>query len=340
MDGAHRAELLETTARLVQPGKGLLAADESVGTMGKRLEKIGMENTESNRQAARAMLFGSEGIEDAISGVILFEETLFQASPDGTPLCKNLTDRGVVLGIKVDKGVQAMYSPTSLPGETTTAGLDGLGERCKRYYAAGARFAKWRAVYRIGAGCPSAINVAENARELARYAATCQHHGLVPVVEPEILAEGDHGAERCAAVTEAVLTAVYAALRDHGVLLEATLLKPNMVTPGGGAKEESPPERVAAMTLRVLQRTVPPAVPGIMFLSGGQSEQVATANLDALNKAVSVKPWYLSFSFGRALQTSALATWRGEPMQVAGAQAAFMTRAVANSQAALGQFAR
>ncbi|CAF2292902.1 unnamed protein product [Brassica napus] len=327
-------ELIANAAYIGTPGKGILAADESTGTIGKRLSSINVENVESNRRALRELLFTTPGALPCLSGVILFEETLYQKSSKGTPFVDILKEGGVLPGIKVDKGT------VSLPGtngETTTQGLDGLGERCKKYYEAGARFAKWRAVLKIGPNEPSELAIRENAYGLARYAAICQENGLVPIVEPEILVDGSHDIQKCAEVTERVLAACYKALSDHGVMLEGTLLKPNMVTPGSESGKVAP-EVVAEYTVRALQRTVPAAVPAVVFLSGGQSEEEATRNLNAMNQMKTKKPWSLSFSFGRALQQSTLKTWGGKEENVKKAQEAFLVRCKANSEATLGVY--
>ncbi|CAN7062114.1 unnamed protein product [Brassica rapa subsp. trilocularis] len=327
-------ELIANAAYIGTPGKGILAADESTGTIGKRLSSINVENVESNRRALRELLFTTPGALPCLSGVILFEETLYQKSSKGTPFVDILKEGGVLPGIKVDKGT------VSLPGtngETTTQGLDGLGERCKKYYEAGARFAKWRAVLKIGPTEPSELAIRENAYGLARYAAICQENGLVPIVEPEILVDGSHDIQKCAEVTERVLAACYKALSDHHVMLEGTLLKPNMVTPGSESGKVAP-EVVAEYTVRALQRTVPAAVPAVVFLSGGQSEEEATRNLNAMNQLKTKKPWSLSFSFGRALQQSTLKTWGGKEENVKKAQEAFLVRCKANSEATLGVY--
>ena len=317
-------------------------------TKHKKLSSIGVANTEDNRKALRSMLFTAPGIADSISGVILFEETLFQNATDGRPFVEILNAAGILPGIKVDKGV------VTLPGtddETTTQGIDDLGARAAKYYAAGARFAKWRAVLKISDTAPSPLAIRENAHGLARYAQICQQNGLVPIVEPEILTDGAHSIDRCAAATEAVLAAVYRALSDHHVLLEGTLLKPNMVTPGAEAEPASPGD-VALATVRALSRTVPAAVPGVVFLSGGQSEEDASVNLNAMNAAAMKKggdasssssafpkkPWNLSFSYGRALQASALRAWGGKEENVAAGAAAFLARAAANSAATVGEY--
>lgn len=287
---------------------------------------------ESNRRALRELLFTTPNYENHISGVILFEETLYQKAADGTPMVELLQKRGVIPGIKVDTGIVPL---PGTDGETETSGLDKLGERCAKYYQAGARFAKWRAVLKIGANEPSELSIHQNAYGLARYAAICQQNGLVPIVEPEILTDGSHSIETCAAVTERVLAACYKALNDMHVMLEGTLLKPNMVLPGAEAPKVDP-RMVAALTLQTVRRTVPPAVPGIMFLSGGQSEQEATAHLNEMNK-LEGRPWALSFSFGRALQASVLKAWGGKPENIEAAQKAFLLRAQANGLASAGK---
>ncbi|XP_028789154.1 fructose-bisphosphate aldolase, cytoplasmic isozyme 1-like [Neltuma alba] len=332
--GKYADELIKTAKYIATPGKGILAADESTGTMGKRLASINVENIESNRQALRELLFTAPNALQFLSGVILFEETLYQKTASGKPFVEVLQENGVVPGIKVDKGIVELAGTN---GETTTQGFDSLGSRCAQYYKAGARFAKWRAVLKIGPTEPSELSIQQNAQGLARYAIICQENGLVPIVEPEILTDGPHDIAKCAAATETVLAAVYKALNDHHVLLEGTLLKPNMVTPGSDSPKV-PPEVVAEHTVRALRRTVPAAVPGILFLSGGQSEEEATLNLNAMNKLQVLKPWTLSFSFGRALQQSTLKTWGGKKEHVARAQAAFLARCKANSDATIGKY--
>ncbi|XP_071907626.1 fructose-bisphosphate aldolase 5, cytosolic-like isoform X2 [Coffea arabica] len=333
--GKYAEELIKTANYIASPGKGILAADESTGTIGKRLASINVENIESNRQALRELLFTSPGALACLSGVILFEETLYQKTSDGKPFVEVLQENNVVPGIKVDKGVVELAGTN---GETTTQGLDSLGARCAQYYRAGARFAKWRAVLKIGPTEPSELSVQQNAQGLARYAIICQENGLVPIVEPEILTDGNHDIKKCAAVTEIVLAAVYKALSDHHVLLEGTLLKPNMVTPGSDSPKVAP-EVIAEYTVTALRRTVPAAVPGIVFLSGGQSEEEATQNLNGMNKLEVLKPWTLSFSFGRALQQSTLKIWAGKKENVEKAQDAFLARCKANSDATLGKYA-
>ncbi|XP_057983042.1 fructose-bisphosphate aldolase 1, cytoplasmic [Malania oleifera] len=332
--GKYHDELVANAAYIGSPGKGILAADESTGTIGKRLSSINVENVESNRRALRELLFCTPGALQYLSGVILFEETLYQKTASGKPFVEVLNEGGVLPGIKVDKGTVELPGTN---GETTTQGLDGLAQRCQEYYKAGARFAKWRAVLKIGLNEPSELAIHENANGLARYAIICQQNGLVPIVEPEILVDGPHDIDRCADVTERVLAACYKALNDHHVLLEGTLLKPNMVTPGSEAKKVAP-EVIAEYTVRALQRTMPAAVPAVVFLSGGQSEEEATLNLNAMNKLQVKRPWRLSFSFGRALQQSTLKSWAGKEENVGKARAAFLARCKANSEATLGTY--
>lgn len=328
--------LRQTAEAIVAPGKGILAADESTGTMGKRLSNIGVENTEENRRIYRQLLFTSDkSMENYISGVILFHETLFQKADDGTNFVTLLQNRGIIPGIKVDKGIVDLMGTD---GESTTQGLDDLSSRCQEYYKLGCRFAKWRCVLKIRDHTPSPLSILENANVLARYATECQKAGIVPIVEPEILPDGDHDLERCQKVTEKVLAAVYKALSDHHVYLEGTLLKPNMVTPGQSCPKKYSPQDVAKATVTALQRTVPAAVPGITFLSGGQSEEEASIHLDALNKYPGKKPWALTFSYGRALQASALKAWGGKNDAIKAGQEEFLKRAKANSEASLGKY--
>lgn len=332
--GKFADELIKNAAYIGTPGKGILAADESTGTIGKRLSSINVENIEENRRALRELLLCAPGALQYLSGVILFEETLYQKTAGGKPFVEVLNEGGVLPGIKVDRGTVAL---AGTDGETATQGHDDLGKRCAKYYDAGARFAKWRAVLKIGANEPSQLSIDANADGLARYAIICQENGLVPIVEPEILVDGPHDIARCAEVTERVLAACYKALNDHHVLLEGTLLKPNMVTPGSESGRVTP-EVVAEHTVRALQRTVPAAVPAIVFLSGGQSEEEATLNLNAINQFNGKKPWALSFSFGRALQQSTLKAWAGKEENVEKARAAFLVRCKANSEATLGTY--
>jgi len=332
----YRDELIQTANAIATPGKGILAADESTGTIGKRFEKINVENNEPNRRAYRELLFTTPGWGKYCSGVILYEETLGQSTESGVPFVELLNKEGVIPGIKVDKGVV----PINKNGETATIGLDGLNAKCAEYYKKGARFAKWRAVINIGPSAPSELGIFENAHGLARYAAICQENGLVPIVEPEVLMDGEHTLERCAEVTEHVLAVVVKMLHDYNILLEGCLLKPNMVTPGQqhSSYKSTTPEQIGKATVTVLQRTVPAAIPGIMFLSGGQNEEEASRNLNAINTVPGKKPWTLSFSFGRALQKSCLDAWKGKKENVAAAQAEFLKRAKANSEAVLGQY--
>jgi fructose-bisphosphate aldolase class I len=327
---------LETTAKaLVAPGKGILAADESHPTIAKRFESIGAENSEATRRTYRDMLFSTAGVEEFISGVILYEETLGQATGDGTPFPVAMAKLGIIPGIKVDTGAKPLPFH---PNEKITEGLDGLRERLLGFHAKGARFAKWRAVITIGDGIPSVACIDANANALARYAALCQEAGLVPIVEPEVLMDGDHTIDRCEAVTTTALRAVFEALHKQDVQLEGMLLKPNMVISGTTCPSQAGVAEVAERTVRTLLRCVPAAVPGIVFLSGGQDDVTATAHLDAMNRLEATLPWALSFSYGRALQAPALAAWGGKASQLAAGQRAFFTRAKANSAASLGRW--
>jgi fructose-bisphosphate aldolase class I len=332
----QKAELRKTAQAIVAPGKGILAADESTGTMGKRLANISLENNETNRRKYRQLLFTAPpAVAQHISGVILFHETMYQKTDDGTPFVDVLKKVGIIPGIKVDKGVAPLAGTI---GEGTTQGLDDLGARCAQYYKDGARFAKWRCVLNIGSHTPSHLSMLENANVLARYASICQMNGLVPIVEPEVLCDGDHDLERCQKVTEQTLAYVYKALADHHVYLEGSLLKPNMVTPGQSCTKKYTPEQIGLATVTALQRGVPVAVPGIVFLSGGQSEIDATINLNAINKTSGKKPWALTFSYGRALQASVIKAWQGKDGNVAAAQKVFCHRAHANGMACQGKY--
>jgi fructose-bisphosphate aldolase class I len=326
---------LETTARaLVAPGRGILAADESTGSIQKRLEAVGVESTPETRRAYRELLFTTPGMEEFISGVIMFDETIRQATSDGTPFPRVLMDRGIIPGIKVDAGAK----PLALaPGETITEGLDGLRERLAEYRGLGARFTKWRAVIKIAEVMPSKYAIWTNAHALARFAALSQEAGLTPIVEPEVLMDGSHTIEQAGQVTALTLLAVFTELHDQRVRLEGMLLKPNMVVPGSDAPRQASPVEVADATLACFRRTVPAAVPGIVFLSGGQRDEEATANLNAIN-ARQPHPWQISFSYGRALQTAALKAWAGKPANVAGAQRAFYRRARLNGAARGGRY--
>jgi fructose-bisphosphate aldolase, class I len=332
---AYTEELHATAEALVAPGRGILAADESDSTIKKRFDSIEVESTEENRRAYRDLLFTTEGVAEFISGVILFDETIRQSSADGTPFPALLADRGIIPGIKVDKGAK----PLALAdGETVTEGLDGLRARLEEYRGLGARFAKWRATYSIAAELPSEYCVWVNAHALARYAALCQEAGLVPIVEPEVLMDGDHDIHLSSRTTGRVLQAVYTELHDQRVDLRGTLLKPNMVLSGYGATERASVRAVAEATLECFYRHVPAAVPGIVFLSGGQSDEDATAHLNAMN-ALGSHPWQLSFSYGRALQAPTLKAWRGKAENVEAGQRAFFHRAKMNSAARTGMYA-
>jgi fructose-bisphosphate aldolase class I len=329
---------LNTIARkMVAPGKGILAADESTGTIQKRFDKIGVDNTEDNRRAYRELLFRTTtAMKEHIGGVILFDETIRQKAKDGTPLVKLIEDAGSVPGIKVDKGAVPL---AGAPNETITEGLDGLRGRFREYYKLGARFAKWRGVYEIAAGNPSHDAIHANAHALARYAALAQENGIVPIVEPELLMDGDHTIERCEGVTEWILKEVFQELYYAGVKLEGIILKPNMVVPGMKCAKQNSVEEVAERTIKILKRCCPAAVPGIAFLSGGQSDEDATAHLDAMNKIGNL-PWALTFSYGRALQAAPQKAWSGKAENVGAAQAAFAHRALMNSLASLGKWTK
>ncbi|KAI5939937.1 Fructose-bisphosphate aldolase A [Manis javanica] len=332
----QKKELSDIAHRIVALGKGILAADESTGSIAKRLQSISTENTEENRRFYRQLLLTADDrVNPCIGGVILFHETLYQKTDDGRPFPQVIKSKGGVVGIKVDKGVVPLAGTN---GETTTQGLDGLSERCAQYKKDGADFAKWRCVLKIGEHTPSSLAIMENANVLARYASICQQNGIVPIVEPEILPDGDHDLKRCQYVTEKVLAAVYKALSDHHIYLEGTLLKPNMVTPGHACTQKFSHEEIAMATVTALRRTVPPAVPGITFLSGGQSEEEASINLNAINKCRLLKPWALTFSYGRALQASALKAWGGKKENLKAAQEEYVKRALANSLACQGKY--
>jgi fructose-bisphosphate aldolase class I len=328
-------EALEKTARaLVAPGKGILAADESSGTIKKRFDSIEVESTEATRRAYREILFTTEGVEEFVSGVILFDETIRQSASSGTPFPQLLAGKGIIPGIKVDKGAKDM---AAFAGEKITEGLDGLRDRLAEYRGLGARFAKWRAVITIGNGTPTATCVRANAQALARYATLCQEAGLVPIVEPEVLMDGDHTIERCEEATFATLRSVFHELREHRVYLEGTLLKPNMVLPGKACPTQAAARQIADATVRCFRRVVPAAVPGIVFLSGGQTPEQATDRLNEMN-ALGDHPWELSFSYGRALQAPVLDAWRGRPENAGAARTAFYHRAELNSLARYGEY--
>jgi len=327
------AELRSTIQDLVQPGKGILAADESHPTIAKRFEAVGVESTEDKRREYRSLIFSTPGLGEFVSGVILFEETLGQNSLDNVPITKLLESQGIVPGIKVDTGKKPLINA---PGDEITYGLDGLNDRLEIYKNQGARFAKWRAVYNVSDILPSHQAVEANAEMLARYAALCQSKGIVPIVEPEVLIDGNHTIERSAEVNEAVIAEVFNALRRHRVQLETIILKPSMVTPGKACAKASP-EAVAEATLRVLRRVVPAAVPGINFLSGGQTPEEATLNLNAMN-TLGQQPWSLSFSYGRALQEPVQKAWAGKLDNAHAAQTAMLKRARLNGAASSGAY--
>ena len=332
---AHAVELISTASALATSGKGILAADESTNTIGKRFADIQIENNEGNRQAYRGMLFTTAGLGDFISGAILFEETLFQSHADGEPMVQKLKTLGIIPGIKVDQGLRPLPGAQSI--ETVCTGLDGLVERASKYYAKGARFAKWRSVLQITpGGCPSPLAVRECAWGLARYARSVQESGLVPIIEPEILMDGDHSIDVTASVQENVLKEVYHACQLNGVLLEGTLLKPSMTIQGADCPERTEPSTVAKLTIRTLERCVPASVPGIVFLSGGLSEEMASVYLNCMNQIPRKASWNLGFSYGRALQHSCLKAWAGTEQEAG--QAALLARARANSEASDGRY--
>ncbi|HJS49043.1 MAG TPA: class I fructose-bisphosphate aldolase [Gaiellaceae bacterium] len=326
-------ELHETARAIVADHKGILAADESTGTIKKRFDSIGVESTEENRRFYRQILFTASGMEDSIGGVILYDETLRQSADDGTPFADVLASKGVIPGIKVDTGAHEL---AGFPGEKVTEGLDGLRARLEEYRGLGARFAKWRAVITIGDGIPTDACIAANAHALARYAALCQEAQIAPIVEPEVLMDADNTLETCWEVTTRTLHETFDALYDLAVDLEGTLLKPNMVISGKGCPEQASSERIAQATIDCFRGVVPAAVPGIVFLSGGQSEVEATENLNAINQIGG--PWPLSFSYGRALQASALKAWAGDEANAEAAQAVFAHRARMNALAAAGEW--
>jgi len=337
---ALQEELKKIANAIVAPGKGILAADESTGTIGKRFDAISLENNSDNRRAYRELLFATPGLNKNISGCILFHETLMDhKTKDGSKrLADLLLEQGIVVGIKVDAGLKPLPGTN---GENAVQGLDDLGSRCQKYYAAGARFAKWRAVFEINLaeGKPSELCVREQAWGLGRYAAICQANGLVPIVEPEVLMDGSHDIAACARVSEHVYATVVKALHDNGVVLEGALLKPNMITSGSAAKPQATPHEVGSYTLRTLLRTIPGSMGGITFLSGGQTEEDATINLDALNKVAGGKqPWSLTFSYGRALQASVIQTWAGKEENTEAARVVLLARAKANGDAQQGKY--
>lgn len=330
-------QLAETALAMVAPGKGIIAIDESNTTIKKRFDGVGIDCTEENRRAYREMLLTTPKLGDYISGAILFDETIRQSTKAGVPFTQVMTENGVIPGIKVDKGTHAL---AGFPGEVVTEGLDGLRARLEEYYKLGARFAKWRAVINIGDDIPTGTCIDANAHALARYAALCQEQGLVPMVEPEVLMDGSHDIDTCFEVTEVTLRSLFASLYEHNVLLEGTILKASMVLPGSSSGEKADIDEVAAATLQCLKSTVPATLPGIVFLSGGQSDEDATAHLDAMNR-MGPNPWPLSFSYGRAMQSAALQLWSKDLVgNIGKAQETVYARARDNGLAALGQWSK
>jgi fructose-bisphosphate aldolase class I len=330
----NRNELARIAQAMVAQGKGILAADESTGTIKKRFDAIRLDSTEEHRRSYRELLFTAPGAAEAISGVILYDETIRQKTRDGTPFPQYLTQHGMIPGIKVDAGAKPL---AGFPGETITEGLDGLRERLVEYRSLGARFAKWRAVIDIAEDIPTPFGIEANAHALARYAALCQENEIVPIVEPEVLMDGGHSIERCEEVTNATLNAVFEQLFEHRIYLEGMVLKPNMVISGKKASNRASPQAVAEATLRTLKRHVPPAVPGIAFLSGGQSSTEATLHLSLMNR-MGPLPWSLTFSYGRALQDTALKAWGGKPETFGAGQKEFARRARLNGLATTGRY--
>jgi fructose-bisphosphate aldolase, class I len=330
----NRGELARIASAMVVKNKGILAADESTSTIKKRFDSIKLESTEEHRRTYREMLFTAPGAADYISGVILYDETIRQKTKDGTPFPEHLAKKGIIPGIKVDTGAKPL---AAFKGETITEGLDGLRERLVEYYKLGARFAKWRAVIDIGEGIPTSFAIQANAHALARYAALCQENDIVPIVEPEVLMDGAHSIDRCEEVTGTVLQTVFDQLFEHRIVLEGMVLKPNMIISGKKAANRAGPEQVADATLRVLKRHVPAAVPGIAFLSGGQSSAEATLHLSLMNKAGPL-PWSLTFSYGRALQDDALKSWAGQSSNFAAGQKELAKRAKLNGLATTGSY--
>jgi len=337
VENTFKEELIKTAKEIGASGKGILAADESTGTIGKRFDGINVENTEANRRAYRNLLVTAPELDNHISGVIFYEETIDQLTDDGLTMAAKLRSRGIHVGIKLDKGIVPIGGTD---GETATQGLDGLAARCKTFYEKGCRFAKWRAVLKIGDGLPSELAIQETAHTLSRYGSICQDNGLVPIIEPEILQDGEHSIDVCAAVSERVFAAVMKAMLDHRLIIEGCMLKPNMVTQGASCKDIATPAQVAWYTVRTLSRTVSPALPTVCFLSGGSSEENASLFLNAMNvkENTQPKPWSLTFSYGRALQKSVLQAWQGKEENVAKAQAVLLERASANGAASKGEY--
>jgi fructose-bisphosphate aldolase class I len=337
-DGKYAKELVETAKAMTLPGKGLLACDESTGTVGKRLESIGLENNEDNRRIWRNLLFTTEGIEKYISGAILFEETLYQDDPNGKPFVEVMKAKNIIPGIKVDTGLKPLIGGNE--GETWCAGLDTLADRVPKFYEQGARFAKWRTALRIDVanGSPSDLAIEVAAQDLARYARICQEGGLVPIVEPEILLDGTHDLATTCQIQERILTTVYKKIQENGVLLEGSLLKPSMTVPGVDAADKSNPSAIAAATVQTLDRCLPPSMPGVTFLSGGISEEDSSIYLNEINKIDRKYKGALTFSYSRALQSSTLKIWNGKPENVKKAQDQLLARAQANGEANLGKY--
>jgi fructose-bisphosphate aldolase class I len=331
-----KSDLVRNALDLVPPGKGILAADESLGTIQKRFDRINVESTEEARRSYREMLFTTQNLEQHISGVILFDETIRHATVDGTPFSEVLSGKGIIPGIKVDKGAKAL---AGFPGEKITEGLDGLRERLKEYHELGARFAKWRAVITIGEDIPTGACIDANAYALARYAALCQEAGLVPIVEPEVLLDGDHSISRCAEVSEWTWASLFTAIHRHRVELGGLLLKTNMVLPGKNHPTQADVDEIAEVTVDSLRNTVPPSMPGVVFLSGGMTYLEATERLNAMN-VMGEHPWQLSFSYGRALQETALDAWQGDPANMVAGQAALYHRAKCNGAARDGRYTK
>ncbi|MGI8805883.1 MAG: class I fructose-bisphosphate aldolase [Thermoleophilaceae bacterium] len=333
----HAQELQDTAREIVSEGRGILAADESTGTITKRFEAVGIESTEDSRRAYRQLLFTTEGIGDFISGAIMYDETIRQETDDGTPFPQALKDHGTIPGIKVDTGAKPLALSAD---EKVTEGLDGLRERLEEYRELGARFAKWRGVIQIGEGIPTPYCIDVNAHALARYAALCQEAGIVPIVEPEVMMDGDHPIERCYEVTAATLHRTFDALFEQNVMLEGVLLKPNMVLPGKDSEDQKSVEEVAQTTVHCMRTVVPAALPGIVFLSGGQGNELATARLNAMNEVAKQEPqaWELGFSYARALQEPPMETWNGQEENVADAQAQYYHRARLNGAARKAEY--
>jgi fructose-bisphosphate aldolase class I len=329
----YKDELIETAKYIVAPGKGILASDESAGTIGKRLAGIGLDNTPENARKYREILYTSDNLQEHVSGCIMFHDMMYEKAADGKPFTALLTEKGIKIGIKVDKGLKPL--PGTTTGEQWTTGLDGLLERCQQYYKDGARFAKWRNVLSISDVNPTDAAIHDCVTTLAKYAAICQEAGLVPIVEPEIMLDGNHTLERAKQVHEKVWGAQYAMLQKYGILLEGSLFKPSMVVPGADLPKETP-ETIAKVTIECLKRTVPPAMPGVTFLSGGQSEEEATLHIQAMN--VTPNPWALTFSFGRALQASVLKAWGGKDENIKAAQDMLLALCQANGMAHLGKY--